>query len=361
MKSLLRVGQPSRFPESQRKFPTSPLAPFLRCELRSLRHLPHLARQLQKCRRRARQFSGLSEHESHRARRAQLRHLHRDQVAARDLGQRTSSRQHRHSQAHLDGALDAIEARERDLNVDRRMSPLVHAQHAFARRRRIVVRDDGLASHLFDRDPLLRREAVPRDWRASPARRCRARSTAGPCRAAGTSGRRSRGSARAAPSRSGATRRGAPRPRACGCSRANRSMIGSSEWTAASLAPMTTRPRRTCCSSRTAASASAANRSRRWRAPGAGPRLGQRPVARRPIEELVAELVLEAPDRLADGRLRAVQLLRRLRKAAIGGDRNECVQVLQLHSSIISNNNRKSKTINWTNRAPAGYYCQRRT
>ena len=40
-------------------------------------------------------------------------------------------------------------------------------------------------------------------------------------------------------------------------------IAGSSECTAASLAPMTTRPRRTCCSSRTASSASEARVSRR--------------------------------------------------------------------------------------------------
>ena len=46
-------------------------------------------------------------------------------------------------------------------------------------------------------------------------------------------------------------------------------------------------------------------------------------VARRPIEQPVAQLVLEPADRLADGRLRPVELLGGLREAALGGDRDE--------------------------------------
>ena len=52
--------------------------------------------------------------------------------------------------------------------------------------------------------------------------------------------------------RSAGRARAARRTVACGCARANAAISGSTECTAASLAPMTTRPRRTCCSSRTA-------------------------------------------------------------------------------------------------------------
>ena len=55
-------------------------------------------------------------------------------------------------------------------------------------------------------------------------------------------------------------------------------------------------------------------------------RLGQRAVARRPVEELVPELVLEPPDGLADGRLGAVQLLGRLGEAPLGRDGDEGVR-----------------------------------
>jgi hypothetical protein len=49
----------------------------------------------------------------------------------------------------------------------------------------------------------------------------------------------------------------------CGWALPKVAITGSSEWTAASLAPTTTRPRRTSCSSRTACSASDASVSRR--------------------------------------------------------------------------------------------------
>ena len=114
-------------------------------------------------------------------------------------------------------------------------------------------------------------------------------------------------------------------------------MTGSSACTAASLAPMTTRPRRTSRSSRTASSASAA---RVQQARGvvlqepAG--LGQGAVARRAVEQPLPELFFEPPDGLADGRLGPVELLGRPREAALGGDRRENGEVLQLHGLIIT-------------------------
>ena len=59
------------------------------------------------------------------------------------------------------------------------------------------------------------------------------------------------------------------------------------------------------------------------------PRSGRR--CGRPIEQPVAELFLEAPDRLADGRLRPVQLLGGHREAALGGNGDKRAQILQLH------------------------------
>src|SRR3954470_1137937 len=76
--------------------------------------------------------------------------------------------------------------------------------------------------------------------------------------------------------------------------------------------------------------------------------LGERTVAGRPIEELVAEFILQAPDRLADRRLRAVQFLGGLGKTAILGDCDKRIEVLQLHGGIIRNVDAKSKTINLT-------------
>ncbi len=94
--------------------------------------------------------------------RAQPRHLDGDELAARDFGQRAAARQHGDAHAHLDRALDAVEARQRDLNIDRRVAALVGAEDAVARRRRIVVRDHRLLADLFDRRPATRGERVLR-------------------------------------------------------------------------------------------------------------------------------------------------------------------------------------------------------
>ena len=65
------------------------------------------------------------------------------------------------------------------------------------------------------------------------------------------------------------------------------------------------------------------------------PGLGQGAVAHRPIEKPVAQLFLEPPNRLADRRLRPVQLLRRHREAALRRDGDECAKILQLHKDRI--------------------------
>jgi hypothetical protein len=49
-----------------------------------------------------------------------------------------------------------------------------------------------------------------------------------------------------------------------------------------------------------------------------------------------------------------MQLLRRLGKAPILCDRDERIEVLQLHFGIISNIDKKSKTINLTKQPPTG-------
>ena len=83
-------------------------------------------------------------------------------MTARDFTERAPPREHRDPEPHLHGALDAVEAGKRDLDVDRRMTPFVYPQYAFAGRRRIVVGDDRLASDFLDRDALLRRETMVR-------------------------------------------------------------------------------------------------------------------------------------------------------------------------------------------------------
>ena len=64
-------------------------------------------------------------------------------------------------------------------------------------------------------------------------------------------------------------------------------------------------------------------------------RLGQSAALRRAIEQPLVELVLEAPDRLADGRLRPVQPFRRAREAALGGDGEEDLQLGEIHGGAL--------------------------
>ena len=78
------------------------------------------------------------------------------------------------------------------------------------------------------------------------------------------------------------------------------------------------------------------------------PRFGQRAVADRTIEEPVAQLFFEPADRLADGGLRAMQLLGGDREAALGRDRHKCAQILQLHRRIITWRYLNQTSINWT-------------
>ena len=71
-------------------------------------------------------------------------------MAARDFGQRAAPRQQRDADAGLDRALDPVEARKRDLNVDRGLLALVGPEHAVACWRRIAVRDDHLAADFLE-------------------------------------------------------------------------------------------------------------------------------------------------------------------------------------------------------------------
>ena len=59
--------------------------------------------------------------------------------------------------------------------------------------------------------------------------------------------------------------------------------------------------------------------------------VGQRAVARRPIDQPLAGAVLEPPDRLADRRLRPAKLAGRPREAPLGGDGGEHAEILEGH------------------------------
>ena len=86
--------------------------------LRARRH--GLDARHQECLSRPTSLACFPKDESDLSRPAERRNFHGDQVATRDLGQRAPARQQRHADAHFDRALDAVEARERYLNVDRR-------------------------------------------------------------------------------------------------------------------------------------------------------------------------------------------------------------------------------------------------
>ena len=61
--------------------------------------------------------------------------------------------------------------------------------------------------------------------------------------------------------------------------------------------------------------------------------LGELAVLRRPVEQALAEVVLETLDGLADGRLRPVQPGRSPGKASLRGDRQKDLQLSQIHGS----------------------------
>ena len=64
-------------------------------------------------------------------------------------------------------------------------------------------------------------------------------------------------------------------------------------------------------------------------------RLGQPAALRGAVEQAFVQLVLEPPDGLADGRLRAVQPLRRAREAALGGNGEEDLQLGEIHGQSL--------------------------
>ena len=65
------------------------------------------------------------------------------------------------------------------------------------------------------------------------------------------------------------------------------------------------------------------------------PGIGERPALRRPVEQLLAELALQTPDRLTDGRLRPVHPRRGAREAALLRHRQEDVQRRQVHKIFL--------------------------
>ena len=168
---------------------------------------------------------------------------------------------------------------------------------------------------------------------AARARRCRARSIAGPCRRPeGEHAAVERSVQESAATCREGTRRTSTRT--CGCAAANVSREGNSAWTAASFAPMTTRPRRTCCSSRTAlfgVGRKAARSRARTPATARRPRSAHRCATTG--RKAGRQICLRGADGLADGRLRPVELAGCGREAASLATVRNVRQVLQLHTA----------------------------
>ncbi len=275
-------------------------------------------------------------------------------MAARDLSQRTSPRQHRNSEPHLYGALDPIEARQGNLNVERRVATLVDPEHAFARRRWVVVSNDRLAAHFFNRYSLFRCEPMTRVRQHDQlvaAKRDRLQPLVGWLKRQHTEIE-----AALEEFRCNLPRRHSPdldaRPRVLAREllddvqeRMHGRFIRTDDDTPVANVLQLPDGRLSFCRK--------AQQSDRMLLQQQA-RFGQGAVARCPIEQLVAKFIFQSPDRLADGRLRSMQFLGGLRKASIVCDGDKRVQVLQLHFGIIRNIDKKSKTINLTKHPGTG-------
>ena len=262
---------------------------------------------------------------------AQARHLDRHQLTVGNLAERAASWQHRDSHAHFDRPLDAVKARQRDLDVDRRVSALVGAKHALPRRRGIVVRDDCLLPDFFDGRAASTRQwmagmrqhdqlvAAKRDGLQATVRRLKRQDAKVQ---APVQDLRSNGARPHPTNLHQRLRMRLGEPVEKRKERMDRCLVGADDDTPATdLLELADRDLGIC---------GEAQQPRRvlLQQPS---RFGQGAVADRAIEQPVAELFLEAPNRLADRGLGAVELLCGHREAALGGNGDKCAQILQLH------------------------------
>ena len=256
----------------------------------------------------------------------------RHELAARDLRLGAAAGQQRHAHLHRHGALDPFEARQRHEDVGRDVMLLEQPQHAVAHVRRIVVRDDRSAARTPTASPpcccasgcdgctSITSSSCPRTiepsfgsagWNVStPKSRLPCATSAPICRA------------------------GMRRTSTCtsGCASRNRAMSGSTTCTEASLAPISTRPRRRSRRSLTARFGLLGQAQQPLGVVAQEPPgVGQRGVLGGPVEQPLADALLEPPDRLADGRLGPVQLHGGPGEAPFGGNLEEDAQFAQFH------------------------------
>ena len=270
------------------------------------------------------------------ARQTDLLHLDRGQLAARQLGDGTALRQERHTHFHLDGALDGLEARQRHLDVDRRVLQLKRAQHTLARGRRIVVRDDGFAAELGQRDILPAREGVLRvDEHHQIIRPERQRHQAALGRQKGhhaevqaplrhLDANLPRGYAPHVDLDVRMLVAESPDQRQ---QRVHGTLVGADQDpSAAQVAQL--------AHGGLGLFAEAHQALRVVAQDAAG--LGEGALLRGSVEQALAKLLLEAPNGLAHGWLRAVELGGRAREAALGGDGQKDLQFGQFHQVRLS-------------------------
>ena len=291
-----------------------------------------------------RQLAAAAEHEPHLARASRARDVDRDELAARDLRQRTAARQQR--DAELISTARLMPSRLGSA-IWMLIGTCCCSKSRSTRSRAgdgSLCAITGLAADFLHRHLPARGERMRGRHRAARARRGRARLDAAPPRPAGTSARRSRGCPCAPRRPSAAPARAARRPAICGMRRAEAldqrqqrvhgRLVGADEHAAAPQIAQLAHRRLGLLGEPHAAAA---------RSPAAArPASVSVPFLRRAVEQPLAELVLEPPDGLADRRLGAVQLLgRRARSCARPRRRETCSgpaaawRVHHKHKSII--------------------------
>ena len=267
------------------------------------------------------------------------RDRHRHQAPGPELGHGAAARQQRQPHSHLHRPLDAVEARQRDDDLQLDAPLLEEPQHAVARRRRIVVRHERLGRHLLHRHRPAPRERVrgrheqnelvAADGHLEQPGLDRMKRQRAEVEAPLLHFDRdlSRGHAADVDGDVGILLAKARDERQQGV---HGRLVGADQHAAAPQVAQFAHGRLRLLGEPHEAAAVVLQHA-------AG--VGQRAVLRRPVEERFAEAGLEAPDGLADGGLGAVHFGGGAREAALLGDGQEDRQSLHVHKWCLSYRN----------------------
>lgn len=278
-----------------------------------------------------RSLAGAPVDETHLTGEPELGDLDRGELSTRDLGQRAALRQQGHAETHLDRALDPVQARQPDLDVDRRVALLVEPEHPLAGRRRLVVGDHGLAAELLHGDARSSRQRMPGIDQHDELVVAEGEGLQAPlARREGQHPEVERAAEHFPGDLPG--RDAAHLDLGVGMIRTetlddreqdvHRPFVGADQHAAApQILQLANRVLGFRLELREALCVVEQQLAR----------LGQTPALRGPVEQPLVELVLQPPDRLADGGLRPVQALRGAREAALVGDGEEDLQLGEIH------------------------------